>query len=206
MNSIHDLNKVAKKFFSLTLPTSRDELKQAYRREAARLHPDKGGSHNAFVKMKRAYEILSSAEFIFQEVSTPEFTLDTNTLGKGLPFSGGILCESCKGSGYFSVQINLIKCPICKGNGHIARCRKCSATGRIGSGIKCPACNGFGQFAIRSAALSAVYMVETCLTCSGSGGFRPTKPVIKHSICKACGGIGEIWSPVEWLRHKLLGA
>ena len=37
---------------------SPDEIRQAYRREAKRVHPDNGGSEKEFLRIKRAYEDL----------------------------------------------------------------------------------------------------------------------------------------------------
>lgn len=38
------------------------ELKRLYRRKAKKMHPDKGGDHNAFVRLARAYEVLAESK------------------------------------------------------------------------------------------------------------------------------------------------
>ncbi|MCG6892364.1 MAG: DnaJ domain-containing protein [Desulfobacteraceae bacterium] len=37
---------------------SRQELTKRYRQRARKYHPDKGGSHEAFVRLTRSYRIL----------------------------------------------------------------------------------------------------------------------------------------------------
>jgi curved DNA-binding protein CbpA len=41
---------------------SPDEIKKAYRSKASQCHPDKGGSHEEFVAVQKAYEVLSDPE------------------------------------------------------------------------------------------------------------------------------------------------
>lgn len=41
---------------------SKDEIKRAYKRLAKKLHPDSGGSHEAFLKLDKAYRAAISAE------------------------------------------------------------------------------------------------------------------------------------------------
>lgn len=40
----------------LTLPCTRDEVRRAYKRLAKTAHPDRGGSHQAFIKLKQAHD------------------------------------------------------------------------------------------------------------------------------------------------------
>jgi DnaJ-class molecular chaperone len=47
----------------VTKDSTEEEFKKAYRKKAAQHHPDReGGSHEEFVKVKKAYEVLSDPE------------------------------------------------------------------------------------------------------------------------------------------------
>lgn len=54
-------------FLGLTYPTTREELRSAYRRAARRLHPDAGGAAAEFVALQREYQRALSDPATFRK-------------------------------------------------------------------------------------------------------------------------------------------
>ena len=69
-------------------PTATElQIKQAYRRLAQKLHPDRGGDPVAFQKVTKAYEVLTDPK----QRETYDKTIGTGTLDRKLTtfFGGG---------------------------------------------------------------------------------------------------------------------
>ncbi|MFP5212515.1 MAG: J domain-containing protein [Acidobacteriota bacterium] len=57
---IHEACRILDVSFDDFLGMERDDLIRTYRRRAKRMHPDKGGDHRAFIRLREAYELLIS--------------------------------------------------------------------------------------------------------------------------------------------------
>lgn len=64
----------------LNTPITLDQIKKAYRIKAKITHPDKGGSKNAFVKVKDAYDFLMAAgQDILARKNNPGYSKPVDT-------------------------------------------------------------------------------------------------------------------------------
>jgi hypothetical protein len=202
---------LTEKFFpELSLPTDCKSLKRAFRSEASKLHPDKGGSHGDFSRMKEVYDFLiSSREFLSGVIFSP--TKDSSpiatdgtplsSLGLGLgPTVNGKECVKCGGLGYRERPMRKkVDCPRCNGFGEVPRefkCRPCSGTGTFklknGKTTQCNKCGGSGRF-------KHPRLKKVCPRCWGRRKLRVEVPSEKTYVkCGECGGSGEteMFNPV----------
>jgi DnaJ-class molecular chaperone len=192
---------LASKFFSLSLPTTEDELKKAFRSASKVLHPDVGGDEELFKSMKEAYEkILDVAEnfgCVFSDGD--DFKLETTiegiplvSLGLGLGLMvNGKDCYSCNHQGYtkhFGVSYKVCGCE----DGMIRAvfpCSSCKGTGkfeqRSGRIIDCRRCGGTGKFI-------HPYKMVICPKCRGSATIQSFNDEWYYRRCGTCNGTGEI--------------
>lgn len=193
-----DLVLLAKKFFSLDLPTTQSQLKSAFRRESRKLHPDyETGSEEVFKRMKQAYDELCKTDYVFKseaETDTP-MTVDgllLSTLGIGVSNSkNGIACDHCEGKGYTSIASTDFRfCSLCNGSGFVIKCPLCKGRGyTVPLPGRCHRCIGKGWLSLTSA--RGISPIPLCPSCQGSGGFKRSKPEYKHYKCGDCDGKGE---------------
>lgn len=145
---------------------SKDELKKAYRKAAAKYHPDnkETGDAEKFKEIQKAYDILTKKKEINNNqykrnllIKFPPLQIKVNltfkesVLGckKELSFSRYTRCDSCNASGgYFTEE----ECKICKGKGGEVK-----TFGNMQVIQQCQACAGSGSH------------VENCSICSGNG-------------------------------------
>jgi hypothetical protein len=71
-----EMQQALSAYFGLSVPFTAAELKAAYRRLARRLHPDKGGSKEAFQKLQQYYQ---AARPYCQATSSPEKNTTSST-------------------------------------------------------------------------------------------------------------------------------
>ncbi len=208
--------------FLLSAPVAFEDVKKKYRQESKRLHPDAGGSEDAFKALSGAFDGLKQLYQIgsrlfdaepLEEVaegepkppSMPRTTIDgtpLSELGLGLgPTTNGRDCPHCEHRGYtITKEHSHGRCTKCGGKGMQPReypCNACSGTGkftqaRSGRVVDCLRCNGSGKF-------QHPHFKEWCTACHGSGRTN-TARVIKIYVMKCwnCKGTGEIeiWNPV----------
>lgn len=100
------------RLLEITLPTTTDHLRSAFRTASRRHHPDTGGSSADFIRVKAAYDYLSTCGLpgvlTTDTVASVKCTVDGTPiaeLGKGLGSTrNGVKCVSCNGRGYLSVS------------------------------------------------------------------------------------------------------
>uniref|UniRef100_A0A0D9Y1J2 J domain-containing protein n=1 Tax=Leersia perrieri TaxID=77586 RepID=A0A0D9Y1J2_9ORYZ len=164
------------------LDAGADEIKRAFRRAAARHHPDKGGDDEAFKEIARAYHVLAGAVYDHSgedavnasaaaagEPSYDEF-VDTFT-GDVVKFVDLSLEEFYHGvTKKFSVTRD-VTCVNCHGEGNT-----------IASPAACGECGGAGYKVAAEGRKKKTTMMMGFRR--GGGGGRET--------CAACGGGGEV--------------
>lgn len=138
-------------------------LKAKFREAAKRLHTDTGGSDEAFIAMKAAYDALceESATGVFTdgpELQATEEGTPLTSLGCGLgPMKNGKPCATCGGAGYReeksygTIWTPALPCAMCQ----IARstwgCRRCGDKGYQHRQVNikrykvCAPCQGAGE-------------------------------------------------------------
>lgn len=142
--------------FPIDEPIGESKLEQAYRACSKEVHPDKGGTPEAFQKITQARDLISS---FIKTLEVPNPRPETHVLGSvvfdhlevelGLPAKVKAkvtkACQPCSGSGKATPPDK--KCPNCKGSGKISDpgLRKifgntCPCTGEE----LCPICGGIG--------------------------------------------------------------
>lgn len=210
MTKLHDL---AWRFFGLVLPCTEDELKSAYRRAAKKLHTDVGGSKEAFIAMKDAYDALSKAPEILMMCHEDKRDRTTrgdllSSLGLGLgPTINGRDCPSCDRKGYRTTQeIGYTKCSKCDGHGDIMLCRACYGSGLytnpVNRKVPCRRCNAQGfrpsPKVKDSWTPSRARGAQGCPDCHATGRIEVSKPEFTYHTCGECNGTGEIkiYNPV----------
>lgn len=207
--------------FSFAAPIAFEDVKKKYRQETKRLHPDAGGSEEAFKALSSAFaslqELYQRGSHLFdaepmdeksgevKPVSMPRKTVDgipLSELGLGLgPTTNGRECPQCDQRGYTVVKEHgRGKCQKCEGLGHQHceyRCRFCQGTGLFtqshsGKEVPCRKCTGTGTYV-------HPFNTQRCTVCYGSGkGASDHVTNIYILKCYECRGTGEIevWNPV----------
>ncbi len=185
-NDISHYTKLAFVYFGLSLPLSDSGLKKAFRRESLRLHPDKGGNSEQFIKMNDAYKALSSAIGVIPDVSKSYVVLDRTKTVEGFPLS-----ELGLGLG---PTVNGKNCSDCDHKGYRTRhgssyqvCAFCTDGWTYVDGW-CRDCGGTGKFKQQR----SLRIVE-CRKCKGTRVFRSTRRI----LCLVCFGTATIWKDDE---------
>mmetsp|Transcript_86687 Transcript_86687/g.153406 ORF Transcript_86687/g.153406 Transcript_86687/m.153406 type:complete len:856 (+) Transcript_86687:72-2639(+) len=80
---------------SLTRSASHQAIYAAYRRMALQTHPDKGGSHDAYIKVREAFEVLSDP----QQRADYDSSLRSSSASDGLMSSARAPATTASGSG-----------------------------------------------------------------------------------------------------------
>lgn len=201
---------LAQTHFNLTLPTTLDDLKSAFRTAARKLHTDLSGADtkNAFIAMKDAYDYLVSlngSSGVFSEGSSCRelVTVDgipLSELGLGLEATvNGADCTNCQRKGYTTTYgLGYRVCMECDEHGEVPHtfiCRSCKGTGlfkqRLGRVVACRTCAGTGAF-------KHPYRMKPCPVCLGSKTCYTKTEQANYHTCWECHGKGEIpmWNPV----------
>lgn len=119
---------LVKEIFSLSVPFSEEDLKNAYKREAKKAHPDVGGTKEAFQKLQDAYTVCSKmiSTHVGDQATTETGEL-LSELGKGLGnFKNGVTCVGCNGKGY---QMNRRWSLSARDREYASVCYSCKGTG-----------------------------------------------------------------------------
>ena len=159
--------------------SSFEEIKQYFREQAKKLHPDKGGNREEFLillnwyqevlenfKEKHKIEVVNKCPLIGNYLfSVLELTVEEIALGgkkKIKVFGEEIICPSCNGTG--KRKDGLTKtCGFCKGSGSI---EIRDERRNISTYLNCPYCKGQGFL-----------FTENCENCKGKGKLRIQKEV-----------------------------
>ncbi|MBI4090476.1 MAG: hypothetical protein HY422_00460 [Candidatus Komeilibacteria bacterium] len=205
-----DPHELAQKYFHLTLPTTSDDLKSAYRAAAKKLHTDLSGADtkSVFIAMKEAYDYLvslnGSSGVLSEGSSCRELTTVDGTplseLGLGLESTvNGIDCPACLHKGYtVTYGIGYRVCTECDEYGTqpcTFACKSCKGTGRfkqrLGRVVACRTCQGSGTF-------KHPYSSRPCRVCGGTKTCLTKTEQANYHKCWECHGKGEVpmWNPV----------
>lgn len=171
---------------------SPDEIKAAYRKKAKELHPDAGGSEEAFQELNAAYSELNGRDAADPlKEAFDAFGSFFGGFGRGFAASVG---ERPRPEPR-SVPISLFRVPVGAAEavlgGRVAMdgyaapepCPDCGGAGSaLGADVweRCAACGGRGVVVRRGAVFAAL---ETCTACRGRGWTVPEP-------CPRCGGEG----------------
>jgi len=141
--------------------SSSDDIKKAYRKQAMKHHPDKGGDPDEFKKVQSAYEKLTNPEVNGSNPEDMMANVFRDMMANGFGFPGQqaqnqhtvsmTLREAFFGKSLTIRTSEKIACPQC-------RCSTCTGTGIVMQMIfqtQCPACRGSKG--------------TGCSTCSGTG-------------------------------------
>lgn len=174
-----------------------DEIRKAYRKKAVKLHPDKGGSAEAFQELQQAYEVLSD-----EGKRKVYDTYGEEGLKEGMDgnpgmdifemFNGGGMRRGKRRTKDIFQQINVTLEDVYLGKEkcfEIKRrrlCKKCKGSGSkvVGANTTCSRCNGRGVIMITQRMPMGLFQRQTeCPDCNGEGS------VIKEKDkCPECKG------------------
>jgi len=171
-------------------------LKKSFRLKSKECHPDQGGTHEDFIKLKDAYDAIMS--FNGDERI---FILNGDNEKVGVTIDGVLLTSL--GQGFDSPLINSTDCTNCKGQGYITNitpgCFECNDTGKIiMSRSPCHKCKGTGQHADRKGELFPCWrcngtgMYNKLMECFSCFGKYSYKRKTHHTVCYHCEGRGQI--------------
>lgn len=160
----------------LGVPRNADlnEIKKAYRKLAARFHPDKkDGDPERFKEVTAAFDILKDTFDAPPTINEPEFIEEDLTASLELTLEEMVFGCSKK----VEVKIGSIKCKGCSGAGSapgspLMPCISCLGTGKV---------QGIWGFYNSN---------RTCSTCKGSG-------MVPAQVCRICGGKGKTKGKTE---------
>jgi len=175
-----------------------DEIRKAYRKLAAKLHPDKGGDKEKFQEMQNAYETLSDPKKkeIYDNYGEEGLKEGMGGAGDFDPFSmffnGGAESHhqqkrKCKAK---LIQLNITledAYNATKKSVEFSRrmvCKKCFGTGAANpqANIKCGGCQGKGiKLVMQRMGHIVLQSQQTCNECQGEG-------VVIKEKCKDCKG------------------
>jgi DnaJ-class molecular chaperone len=196
----------AARFLGLTLPTTKNQVKSAFRRRSREEHPDVSKAKDAsdrFNKLVQCFALLDAASSDVVEEFAVEILCSDGTpvanCGNGLgPTTNGATCGSCSGKGftvytadacqdcwewvnglfplYKVTRVWEYKCWVCKGTG---MCRDHT----------CGNCKGTGKTKDNRKG-------NHCPSCKGTR--RAPRGHKNYDKCLRCKGCGEIpmWNPV----------
>jgi len=189
---------------------STDEIKKAYRKQALKHHPDKGGNQKTFQEITAAHDVLSNEEKrqIYDEYGEDGLYQSTQSesgrandmagslfslfFGKNGPFhrSSGNVHQRKSSDASLRMAVSLEDLY----NGATKRiqisrtvvCDKCKGSGATVPDAEsaCPACQGTGVQEMRQRmGTSMLFQQVTCTACQGSGRSIPL-----DLRCEACHG------------------
>ena len=170
----------------LTFSASDEEIKKAFNELSKKYHPDRSGHSERFVKIQRAYEVLSSRvkKHLYDTDGLEEMERYEHAVANGYAHQRYRKTPN----GVIKIQVGLEE--VYKGtekNMVISRkslCRKCHATGAKNGELKhCHQCQGRGVIMqqVQTGMGFAMQMQSTCPKCGGAGHMA-------HEKCNVCGG------------------
>ena len=182
------------KILNVSRSASDSEIKKAYRKLAAKHHPDKGGDEATFKKINEAYSVICSKDNRKQYETSHNF----DNFGDMFDGFGGIFEDFFGSRSYskrrqqkeqtdddilfdFKISLSQIKQGIAEtiSFNRTKKCNKCGGTGGKNKST-CNKCNGNGAQTIR---VGPLIQQSQCQPCLGRG----------HSFeeeCRICNGSG----------------
>lgn len=170
----------------LTFSATDEEIKKAFNELSKKFHPDKSGHSDRFVKIQRAYEVLSNRakKHIYDTDGLEELERYEHALAHG--YAG----QRYRKVGDSPIQLTVDLEDAYKGTernvvlGRKSICRKCHATGAKNGELKhCHHCHGRGVVfqQVQTNMGFMMQMQTTCPKCGGQGH-------MPHERCPVCGG------------------
>lgn len=170
----------------LNFSASDEDIEKAYNELSKKFHPDKSGHSDRFVKIQRAYEVLSNR--------AKKHIYDTDGLEEMERFehatANGYASQRYRKAGESPIQLTIDLEEAYKGTernvvlGRKSLCRKCHATGAKNGELKhCHHCHGRGVvFQQVQTNMGFMMQMQTqCPKCGGAGH-------MPHDRCPVCGG------------------
>lgn len=193
----------ARNILGVVSSSSKEDIKQAFKKKALDTHPDRGGKNEDFVRVNEAYSILTGKqktkeEFDFSgNAGFPGINLDD--LFKNMHFNFDPFSNMFRqkrndipeNDRQIYVQFNITVEDIKKGktfHSEYTKSKKCEKCNGVGgkSKVKCSQCNGTGFRENRQQKGGYISVSKTgCYDCGGSG-------VQINDVCYDCGGSGTI--------------
>ena len=161
-----------------------DEIRKAYRKKAVKLHPDKGGSEEAFQELQQAYEVLSDDDKrkVYDKYGEEGLKEGRGGEGPGMDifdfFNGGGARRGPRKTKSILQNLDVTLEDIYLGKEkylEISRkrvCTKCKGSGSKVSGANttCSRCNGRGVVIVSQRTPFGIFQSQsTCPTCHGEG-------------------------------------
>ncbi len=170
----------------LTFSATDEEIKKAFNELSKKYHPDKSGSSERFVKIQRAYEVLSNRakKHIYDTDGLEEMERYEHAV------ANGYASQRYRKMGDALIQVTVELEDAYKGTernvvlGRKSLCRKCHATGAKNGELKhCHHCHGRGVVfqQVQTNMGFVMQMQTTCPKCGGQGHMA-------HEHCPVCGG------------------
>jgi DnaJ-class molecular chaperone len=196
-----DATLLAKDLLGLQLPTTKADLKLAFRNAVKRLRPDLANSQandEEFIKIKTFYTKLveQSPAWAFADTGAQDPKTTTghllSELGLGLgPTVNGKDCNVCQHRGYTIIELSgLTRCTRCIGAGFAYEdtCSRCKGSGKFVKNGRpvgvCFSCRGTGK-PLRP-------RLNLCSRCHGRGSINVPANTKEYHLCYTCKGVGEI--------------